>query len=73
MKLYVREPEQKEYHWQLYNCPSVSTKSEIKPGDTLYSLTSSYHVNKVEYSKSNLTVYATKMAFVKRGNQYGAR
>ena len=51
MKLYIREPEQKGYHRQLYNCPSVSTKSEIKPGDTLYSLTSTYHVNRVEYSK----------------------
>ena len=68
MKLYVRESEQKEYHQQLYNCPSVSTKSEIKPGDTLYSLTSSYHVNKVEYSKSNLTVYATRMPFVEGEN-----
>lgn len=73
MKLYVREPERKEYHRQLYNCPSLLSKSEIRPGDTLYGLAANYYIDKVEYSISDVTVYATKMASVTRGNQYGAR
>lgn len=60
MKLYVRTPEQKDYHRQSYNHPAIPDKSEIKPGDTLYSLSADYYVDKVEYSKSDLTVYATK-------------
>lgn len=60
MKLFVRGPEQTRYHRQLNNYPSILSKSGIKPGDTLYSLSTDYYVNKVEYSKSDLIVYATK-------------
>lgn len=58
MKLFVRTPERKEYHRQLYSIPSMS--QDIKPGDTLYSLTADYHIDEIEYSKSDLIVYATK-------------
>lgn len=58
MKLFVRTPSQKEYYNQQRCHPCVP--AEIKPGDTLYSLNADYHVDKVEYSKSGLTVYATK-------------
>lgn len=60
MKLFVRTPEQKDYHRQSHNYPAIPSKSEIKPGDTLYSLNADYYVDKVEYSISDLTVYATK-------------
>lgn len=60
MKLYVRAPGQEKYHRQSCNYPGLPEKSEVKPGDTLYSLSADYYVDKVEYSKSNLTVYATK-------------
>lgn len=60
MKLFVRGPEQMRYHRQLNNYPSILSKSGIKPGDTLYGLNVDYHVDKVEYSKSDLAVYATK-------------
>lgn len=60
MKLFVRGPEQTIYHRQLYSYPAIPTKSGIKPGDTLYGLNVDYYVDKVEYSKSDLAVYATK-------------
>lgn len=60
MKLYVRAPGQEKYHRQSYNYPGLPGKSEVKPGDTLYSLSSDYYIDKVEYSKSDLTVHATK-------------
>lgn len=59
MKLFVRTPWQKDYHRQLNNYPAIPTFG-IKPGDTLYSLRANYHINKVEYDQSELTVYATK-------------
>ena len=59
MKLFIRGPEQMRYHRQSYSYPSTPT-SAIKPGDTLYSLNAEYYVDKVEYSKSDLIVYATK-------------
>lgn len=59
MKLFVKGPEQTNYRQQLNSCPFISISS-IKPGDTLYGLNVDYHVDKVEYSKSDLTVYATK-------------
>lgn len=59
MRLFVRTPEQTKYRRQSFNYPSTPT-SVIKPGDTLYSLNADYHVDKVEYSKSDLAVYATK-------------
>lgn len=59
MKLFVRTPGQKDYHQQLYNFPTIPI-SGIKPGDTLYSLMADYHIDRVEYSKSDFTVYATK-------------
>lgn len=59
MKLFVRTPGQNDYHRQLYNYPAIPP-SEIKPGDTLYSLMADYYIDKVEYDKSELTVYATK-------------
>ena len=58
MKLFIRGPEQMRYHQQSYNYPSTSI-SDIKPGDTLYGPNADYHVDRVEYSKSDLTVYAT--------------
>lgn len=58
MKLFIRTPERKDYHRQLYRIPSMS--QDIKPGDTLYSLTADYHIDEIEYSKSDLIVYATK-------------
>lgn len=58
MKLFVRTPERKDYHRQLYSLPPISP--ETKPGDTIYSLTADYHIEKVEYSISELIVYATK-------------
>lgn len=58
MKLFIRTPERKDYHRQLYSIPSMS--QDIKPGDTLYSLTADYHIDEIEYSKSDLIVYATK-------------
>lgn len=60
MKLFVRGPEQMRYRRQSFNYPAIPSKSEIKPGDTLYGLNADYYVDKVEYSKSDLTVYATK-------------
>lgn len=65
MKLFVREPRQEEYHQQSHNYPFVP--AEIKPGDTLYSLRADYYVDRVEYGKSDSTVYATKtQVFTKR-------
>lgn len=58
MKLFVREPRQKEYHQQSHSHPFIP--AEIKPGDTLYSLRADYYVDWAEYGKSDLTVYATK-------------
>ena len=63
MKLFVRRTDQVEYHRQ-YSYPSIPAKSEIKPGDTLYSLWADYHIDKVEYSKTDVTVYATKTQIV---------
>lgn len=58
MKLFVRTPERKEYQRQLYSLPPILP--ETKPGDTIYSLTADYHIEKIEYSKSELIVHATK-------------
>lgn len=60
MRLFVKGPAQNDYHRQSFNYLAIPAKSEIKPGDTLYSLNADYHVDRVEYSKSDLTVYATK-------------
>lgn len=60
MKLFVRGPEQMRYHRQLDSYTSIPT-SVIKPGDTFHSLSADYHVDRVEYSKSDLAVYATKV------------
>ena len=58
MKLFIRTPERKDYHRQFYSIPSMP--QDIKPGDTLNSLTADYHIDKIEYSRSELIVYATK-------------
>lgn len=58
MKLFIRTPERKNYHRQFYSIPSMP--QDIKPGDTLNSLTADYHIDKIEYSRSKLIVYATK-------------
>lgn len=60
MKLYVRTLGHEKYYKQSYNHPGLPEKSEIKPGDTLYSLSADYYVDKVEYSKVDVIVYATK-------------
>ena len=65
MKLFVRGPEQIRYRRQSYSYPSTPT-SNIKPGDTLYGLNADYHVDRVEYSKSDLIVYATKTQIQER-------
>lgn len=62
MKLFIRTPERKDYQRQLYSLPSILPA--VKPGDTLYSLTADYHIEKVEYSKSELIVYATKTQII---------
>lgn len=62
MKLFVRTPEKNNYQLQLYSLPSISPA--IKPGDTLYSLTADYHIERVEYNKSELIVYATKTQII---------
>lgn len=68
MKLFVRGPEQTNYCRQLNSYPFISISS-IKLGDTLYGLNVEYYVDKVEYSKSDLTVYVTKtQIFLKRVN-----
>ena len=65
MKLFVRGPEQTNYRRQLNSYPFISISS-IKPGDTLYGLNADYHVDRVEYSKSDLIVYATKTQIQER-------
>lgn len=58
MNLFVRTPDQKKYHRQSYDYPALPIG--VKPGDTLYTLWADYHVDKIEYRKSDITVYATK-------------
>ena len=65
MRLFVKGPAQNDYHRQSFNYPSTPT-SNIKPGDTLYGLNADYHVDRVEYSKSDLIVYATKTQIQER-------
>lgn len=60
MKLFVKVHGQNDYHQASYRDPVIPVAAGIKPGDVLYSLRTEYHVDKVEYSKSDLVVYATK-------------
>lgn len=60
MKLFVKVHGQNDYHQTSYGYLAMPVPPGIKPGDILYSLRTEYHVDKVEYSKSDLVVYATK-------------
>lgn len=60
MELFVKVHGQNDYYQKSYRDPVIPVSAGIKPGDALYSLRTEYHVDKVEYSKSDLVVYATK-------------
>ena len=65
MKFYVRELPQQKYHYQSsdLNLPKNITP---KPGDTLHSHWSDYHIDRVTYSKDGLVVYTTRTELQKR-------
>lgn len=81
MKLYVRELPQKQYHYQSYGYPPLHLDQvkNIKPGDEWLMLKNIYHVDKVQYSKRELYVYATKTktdklnSYFKKGRKNGTR
>ena len=65
MKFYVRTLPQKQYHQQMSDKPILPSKCEIRPNDTWCSYFADYHIDKVTYSKEELTVYATKTPLTK--------
>lgn len=70
MKLFIRRHGQKEYPYQSHSFPFIG--KEIKPGDILCISRSDYHIDRVEYGKSDLIVYATKIQYLQKGiKQYG--
>lgn len=69
MKFYVRELPQKQYHYQVSDHPILPVKAkEIKPGDTWCSIWNDYHIDRVEYSKDELRIYATKSKLSRPSN-----
>lgn len=60
MKLFVRANGQNDYYQKSCGHLAIPVLPGIKPGDILCSLRTKYHVDKVEYSKSDLVIYATK-------------
>lgn len=65
MNFYVRELPQKQYHYQSYDHPILPKNHEIKPNDEWHGIWADYHIDKVEYSKRELKVYATKTLLTK--------
>lgn len=65
MKFYVRELPQKQYR-ESTEMPILPSKCEFKPNDIWYGHFGDYLIDKVEYSKGDLKVYATKIPIAKR-------
>lgn len=65
MKFYVRTLPQKQCHQQMSDKPILPFKREIRPNDTWCSYFASYHIDKITYSKEEITVYATKTLLTK--------
>ena len=72
MKFYVRELPQKQYHYQSHDILIIPCKCRgIKPGDKWCTTWNDYHIEKVEYAKDTITVYATKTKLQKpRSNSF---
>ena len=64
MKFYTRELPQKQYR-ESTDIPKLPSKCEIKPNDTWYGHNGDYHIDKVEYTKDELKVYATRTPIAK--------
>lgn len=60
MKFYTRELPEKKYSCQKNNIPSEKITMSLIPGDRLCAKQYDYHIDRIEYSKNDFKIYATK-------------